>query len=136
LELVTGPGFWSWIHIELCCGCVCVCECVCVCVCCVCFCSVCHFGNCTDCPTVTERAASVCFNFSYQQAAASDSLSRSLATSPAIPPSTTSSSASASASAFPQCHTILIAQWQFLLFYPSYNFKMNSWPVRRVPSFV
>lgn len=34
--------------------------------------------------------------------------------------------------AAPQCHTILIAQWQLLLF-SSYNFKMNSWPVRRFP---
>jgi len=30
---------------------------------------VCHFGNCADC-TVAGRAASVCFNFSYRQAAA------------------------------------------------------------------
>lgn len=40
--------------------------------------------------------------------------------------------AAAGALAAPQCHTILIAQWQLLLF-SSYNFKMNSWPVRRSP---
>lgn len=108
-------------------------SCVYVRVACVCFCAVCHFGNCTDCTTVTERAASVCFNFSYRQPAAS-----------------ASASASATAAllhlillqlllllrwlplAAPQCHTILIAQWQLLLF-SSYNFKMNSWPVRRFP---
>lgn len=45
---------------------------------CVCFCAVCHFGNCTDCTTVTERAASVCFNFSYRQPAASASVTTAL----------------------------------------------------------
>lgn len=50
-----------------------VCGCGCGCVC---FSAVCHFGNCTDCTTVTERAASVCFNFSYRQAAASAASTR------------------------------------------------------------
>jgi len=74
---------------------VCVCVCVCVCV-------VFVFALCvtleivqivqlSNCPTVAERAASVCFNFSYRQAAASDSLSRSPATSLAIPPATVTS---------------------------------------------
>lgn len=31
---------------------------------------LCHFGNCADCTVAGQAAASVCFNFSYRQAAA------------------------------------------------------------------
>lgn len=93
-------------------------------------CPVCHFGNYADC-TVARQAASVCFNFSYRQAAA---LCRPTTHHPlpvAIqPPHSTHISSSKSSfflpstwalswfcfSPAPQWHTILIAQWQVLLF--------------------